>query len=316
MRTLLSDNRTTFHRKLWALIQLSMVEHTARRPDLQATHAQAMDDFLESQGGVAALLSQEAPDDPVQLNCRLYAGQFVRAEVKGPTPKQFEPAKTSFLQALGRLRAWASRLRFQTHTTTLLEISASVNSQRSLNPLINYLHKLIQKWLSADDPLTSWQQHSGAFFCPLSLAMTIVECDLAPKQALDYLHRVQTCMEGSTIPVNQLGDELDNLHPAAAAYIFGHVRSEMFANGADAREVRIAMVLVNAHKICSILTNTRRIQLAAELVEYVLSLGKSDAEAIKKAGALFSQEQLYHLEHEMDEAWSTTRGPEKMKKGS
>lgn len=305
MYELLSNSQTTFHCKLAALIQLSMLEQTAKRPDLQATHAEAIDTFVESQGGMSALLSQEAADDPVQLNCRLYAGQFVRAGSRGPTPKQFTTAKTSFLLALGRLQAWASRIPFRTTLNQFITSDGIRHQRQSLNALTRYLHKVVEDWLLAADSINSWQQHAGAFFCPLSLAMTIVECDLTPTSAFDILHRVQECMKASVTSTNQPGRELDNLHPVAAAYIFGDVRSDMFPNDADAREVRIATVMVNAHKICTLLPNARRIDIATSLVEYVLSVGCSSVSVIEKAGALFGQERLKKLDQEIDDAWDT-----------
>ncbi len=310
MSDLLSDEDATFHRKVWSLIQLAMLERTAQKPKLQAMHMQALDDFIESRGGVTALLSYEERDDPVYLNCRLFAAQFVSSEVQIPTFRQFENIKARFLLSLHRIQSWTSMLHGRDTSTSQDNPFSNADSLRKLNPITNYLHHLIEKWLSDNESPDSFQNNSGAFFCSFSLAMTFVESEASPQAAFDYLHKAQNFMSASTTVQSQLGKELDNLHPAAAAHIFGAVRLEDFPDGGIAREIKISQALIDAHKAFMLLSDERRIEMTTWLVECVLSCTKSQVQE-KAESVLFDQKRLKALETEVDYAWWSARTKKK-----
>jgi hypothetical protein len=272
VRELLANEQISFHRKLWALIQISMLEHTAQRPELQAIHAQAIDEFVQANGGISALLSQSAKDDPVQLNCRLFAVQFVRSGTFNLTSAQIFTASSSFLHLLLRMRTCASRCAshrpFSNHHH---DNSDGHELTNPLSPLVDYLYHLLRKWSAASAIPTAFQANMGALVCIFSLAITIVEHDLSTASTLLYLKRTQNSMQRSTTLMRLPGRELENLHPVAAAYIFGQVRSEMFPQRADEREVRISQLLVDVQRTCALLgPERRRIEVMGQVLRFVM----------------------------------------------
>lgn len=299
---LLSDKSVSFHRKLYSLIQLSMVEHTVQRSKLQSIHAQAIDDFIESHGGPDTLLTASANEAPIQLlNCQLLAGQFVRSQPAEPRLSHYQITKKNFLTNLARMHAVACVQRIQPQATTH-------NHVKELMPISAYLLSLVKDLHQSGDGIVTFRDHAGACFCCLSIALTIIECDLVTSSTIKYLQLAQQYMMESSKTIPHSSDNLIVLHPAAATYILSKARVESFPGNARKRELRISEALIDASKLFVLLTNEKRVDITTMLLQCILLATNLDSGRHGGDQTPLNPEYLRLLEQDIDKVWSLRQG--------
>lgn len=308
--TILLDQDISVHRKMWTLIQLAMLEATARRSDLQAIHIKALDEFVESMGGITAAFSHDQEDVFTHASARLYAGPLVRTPIPIRFVPQLNRVKDRFFACMSSIQEWISTFRIWISVTDLAEFRSYTVSNRQLDMLTNYLRNLVRKWRAAEVMSTSLETNSGALICGLSLARTFVECNSSPAMAFNFLYEVQESLSCSVMTSTRPEHGLDDLHPAAAAYGMSCIRSKLFTDKkGHSREARISQALSDAHKIFLLLSVTRRIEIVEWLmasVQMVAALACDDQPLKKHISTCFEGEQLQALEDEIERACVTT----------
>ena len=239
---------------MFAIMYLAVLEFTNGESEVQATHINALDQYVESEGGVANILSRIEDANMLYLGARFYSTQFLRSEVPIATLSQLKIIRVRFSSSLHRIQTWTSATRAQ--------LSLIPSSRSELSHLINYLYHLIEVWLS-DRHSKLFHIVSGAWFCSFSLAITLSEYSRSPTEAFDFLSRVQQCMRRSTEVSSEFGKELADLHPYAAAHIISYIRAQTFADLPETKqtELRINQTVVDAQKMFVLLSEASRIEL-------------------------------------------------------
>ena len=273
---------------------LAVLEFTNGESDVQATHIHALDQYIESEGGIAITLSRIEDISMLYLGARFYCTQFLRAEVQIAAVSRLKMISKRFSCSLHHIQTWTS--------TTRSQPSPIASCRSELSQLINYLYHLIEVWLS-DRRSKLFHTVSGAFFCSFSLAVTLSEYNRSSAEVFDFLCRVQDCMCRSTEVSPQFGKELAELHPYAAAHIIGYIRAQTFADLPDAKqsELRVCQAVVDAQKMFVLLREASRI----ELVRYSLECALPFSNRIGDGGHVpLGKERLRELEKEILKEWS------------
>ena len=297
---LLSDDRASLYHKIIAIMDLALIEYANGRLDIQALHIKAVDQFIESRGGVAMFRLQAEDIVFGRVSARFYTSQFVRSEVQIPTFRHLKVVKKRFIDSLHRIENWISTHRFPVASTDIVAVN-----HNELDLLIDYLYHLQQQSVvHGEMPTPSpFYKMSGAHFCALSLAMTMVEYNLTSADAFAYLYRAQEYMRRSTEVSQHGGEGLEKLHPFAAGHIFSHTRSVVFDDFDDAKELAICQVVVDAQKIFVLLSETRRVELSKFLLENVIVLAKT-ADGRTAPTSIFDRKALRLLEQEIHISWT------------
>ena len=294
---LLANKHALFQRKLLAIQHLAVLEFIHGDSDVQATHIHALDQYVESEGGIVDTFSRIEDTSMLCFAARFYSAEFLRVQVQIVTSPQLKIITERFSCSLRGIQAWACQMRSQ--------LSPMARHRSELSHLINYLYHLIEVWLS-DRCSKLFHIVSGAWFCSFSLAITLSEYSQTFSEAFDFLLRVQQCMRNSTGISSQFGEELADLHPFATGVIIGHLRAQTFANLPEARqkELTISQAVVDAQKLFALLGEASRIKL----VEFALECALPSASRRGNDGlAPLGVGRLQELEKEILTNWSIQR---------
>ena len=298
VNSLLSDDEASFHEKIIAIMALAIVEYASGRSDLQALHIKALDDLIESKGGVNLFRSRIKNVGLLYVSARFYASQFIRTEVRISTMQQLRAVKRRFIHSLSRIHLWHLSFMSQLPPKNTLD-----EWRDKLRQLTQYLYHLMEASLFKSGTPKSFDKTSGAHFCAFSLVMTLVEYEQSPTLTVDFLDRVQQCLLNSTEISPQAGKELYNLHPFAAAHMFSATRSEAFGDDNGVKEIKICRAIVDAQKMFVVLSEVRRIEIVTYLVGSILTLTNTIATGHEDAAMPFSRKRLQLLEQEIVSAW-------------
>lgn len=297
---MLFDESATPCDKLYMLIQMSMVEHLARRIHLKEMHIKAIDLLVESYGGIAAMLTHNGPGGLEEILMRFYTNQFVRTEVSIKDYTLFARLKISLMNTLTALQnkiPWF-------HCCSSFDQGQSSNgytgTQHELRQLINYLSNLVCNWRRSNLSLTSSPEDTGVLFCSFSFAMTLVEHCPCPQTTLGFFRKVQKCMRKSTPHLSKPGEELNDLHPVAVSDMIGSTRCEVFATERQWKELRIAQASVDFHKLSSLLSSVEKIEMVEWILDRVLPM-KPGQRNTGTQNANF----LRALDESLEKAWWT-----------
>lgn len=302
---MLFDDCATPCDKLYMLIQLSMVEHLARRIHLKAMHLKAIEHLVESQGGIATMLAHRDSGDLQSILMRFYPNQFVRTEVSIEGYSRFAALKLDLMNIMGLLQVRIPWYHHHPFFNQRDEFDGCTTAQWELRPLINYLSNLLLKWRQCESTTTSLPEDMGVLFCSYSLAMTFIEHQPLPQEGFEFLVLVQRCMVESTPLSTQSGRELDNLHPVAVADIISRTRCEMFPSQGDWKELRIAQASVDFHKLCCLLKSGEKIVMIEWILGSVLPMSLMQQNLTAQNGSY-----LKLLDESLERAWWTTAPPE------
>lgn len=299
---LLADQYAPFSQKLWALIQVAMVENTARRMDLQAIHTRALDDFVESYGGFAASSRVGMDDAYLDASSRLYAGQLARSVLPVPDFLHFKAVTARFILSLTSIWTWMHVLR--ANSSKYYE-SWTDSGPRPLSGLLNYLKNMVHQDQFEDTSPLDPISNRGAIFCILSINLTFVQCPASFDAILDFLVRAQQCMCATATISPRTGHELDNIHPAAAAYSISCTRSEVFPQNSTHTECEISQALADAHKVFYLLSKARRDEIITWLLESISVVAslRDNGEAAWERYSQVDCVKLQALEEELEESW-------------
>ncbi|KIW17363.1 hypothetical protein PV08_04557 [Exophiala spinifera] len=261
---------SSFPRKALTIMYLAMLEYVSGRQDLQEMHIQALDDFVESNGGVAIFRTRSESPEILLCSARSYVTQFVRAEVCLPTISRLQSTVSRYLDSLAQVHRWASNFRAQLSS----EAVSLPHYRLRLRPLIDYLGHLGQIRTSVESTRV-WDAASGAHFCVYSLVITLVEFTHSPEKVFEFLEQVQECMMASVDKGLQNESDLDGLHPFSTGQMIGYVRTLMFRDVGDVKEIRICRAQADAQKVFALLSQGRRDELVSYFVGSVLALDRT-----------------------------------------
>ncbi|KIY03145.1 uncharacterized protein Z520_01612 [Fonsecaea multimorphosa CBS 102226] len=268
--TLLSDETASFPQKALTIMYLAILEYVSARHDLQEMHIQALDDFVESNGGVAIFRTRSESHEIFLCSARSYVTQFVRAEVCLPTRSRLQSTVSRYLYNLSQVHRWESnfKARLSAEDVPLL------HHRLRLQPLIDYLEHLGQIRTSVERTRV-WDAASGGHFCVYSLVITLVEFTHSPDTVFEFLEQVQECMIASIDKSLQNESDLNGLHPFATGQMIGYVRTLMFRDVGNVKEIRICQAQADAQKVFALLSQSRRDELVSYFVGSVLGLART-----------------------------------------
>jgi hypothetical protein len=295
---LLSDETASFPRKALAIMYLAMLEYVGARHDLQEMHIQALDDFVESNGGVAVFRTQSESPELFLCSARSYVSQFVRAEVCIPTRSRLQSTITRYLYRLSQIHRWASNFRARLFS----EAVPLLHYRLRLQQLIDYLERLGQITTSVESTRV-WDAASGAHFFVYALVITLVEFTYSPDTVFEFLEQVQECMIASIDKSLQNESDLSGLHPFASGQMIGYIRTLMFRDVGDVKEIRICQAQADAQKVFALLSQSRRDELVSYFVGSVLPLART-SRAIAHRGVAATAASQQTLRTEILEAWT------------
>ncbi|OAP60524.1 hypothetical protein AYL99_05526 [Fonsecaea erecta] len=277
---------------------LAILEYVSGRHDLQEMHIQALDDFVESNGGVAIFRTGSESPELFLCSARSYVTQFVRAEVFLPTRSRLQSTVSRYLYSLSQVHRWASNFKARLSS----EAVPLLHYRLRLRPLIDYLEHLGQIRTSVERTRV-WDAASGAHFCVYSLVMTLVEFTHSPGTVFEFLEQVQDCMMASIDKSLQNESDLDGLHPFATGQMIGYVRTLMFRDVGNVKEIRICQAQADAQKVFALLSQSRRDELVSYFVGSVLALART-ARAIEPNDVAATAASQQTLRAEVLEAWT------------
>jgi hypothetical protein len=277
---------------------LAMLEYGNGRRDLQEIHIQALDDFVDSNGGISIFKARSESPEIFVCSARSYVTQFARAEVRLPTEARLQSTITRYLHSLNQVRHWASGFR-----SRLASEGASLLRHRlKLRPLIDYLEHSGHIGALADS-MRTWNAASGAHFCVFSLVITLIEFTHSPDTTFEFLEQVQECMIASIDKDLYNEIDLNGLHPFSTGHMIGYVRTLMFRDVGYAKEIRICQAQADAQKVFALLSRQRREELVSYFVRSVLSLASiSGAIPLDDFAATAASRQ--NLRNEILKAWT------------
>lgn len=303
MDELLQQQDLSFDRKLFGLIQLYKMEQFVGSPALEDLHLQALNDCIESNGGISDLLHRR-PDDVV-LDPIFYAGQFVHARLPILKYEVFEAMRTSFIESLKRVELWVESLQLPNCVAAGAaktdEQVGMVNAPKVCN-IVRYTNHIITKWWEQDTECSF--QESAVFFFGFVLCTIMVEAKFGAVEAIAFLARAQHCMETSALSFGSACSEGIKLKPKVAAKILSHVRRK-FAD-AESRlaneEIRVCQAAIAAQRAFTLLQAPTRLRLTRKLAKFAFVVTGAADEELRDDGF------LDQLQGEMFESW--TKGTE------
>lgn len=273
LRKLLSDRRASIHRKMWALIQVAMVEGTVKRFDLQKLHMAAMDNLVESQGGIESCSVEKDEDAFAELSSRLYAGQLVRDPVLVTDGNYLTSIRTRFLRSMHSICRWAASLNTRLFAEHSIEPDSQQGRDDDLEQLSLYLDQLENQQLLAHTESACHQRGNEACISSLSLVLTFVECNLLPADARSFLASVQACL-GRTPGSLSEEKRFHDIHPAVIAYNISCVRSRLFHDPRYRREMRISQAIADALKLTMYLNGQTITAIVTWLIEIIRDVSR------------------------------------------
>ena len=265
--SLLSNKSASLHQQAFAVMSLAIVEYSNGETNAQETHIQAVDEMIESIGGIAVFGSRFRDAVMQPVTSRFYMVQFLRSEVRMSTLEQLEIVRRRFIRSLYRIRKWFAAFRDQVASSEAVSFG-----RPDLDPLSDYLYHLILISTTHSSEPKPFSEVSGAHFCALSLCMTMVEYDLSPPATFTFLQRTQDSMRDSVEISHDQIVSLRKLHAYAAGHIFSHTRSELLDDFGERKELAICQSVVDAQKIFVLLGDASRARLSAWLVHNIQRL--------------------------------------------
>lgn len=310
LNALLSDPTAGVYRKLWAILQVSMVEYVCQRFDLQLIHTAAIDDFIDSQGGMVDYKYAANDGGFAQLVSRLYIGPMARSDILMLDYRRLKSSKGRFLRMMKKIWAWKSHM--QKHDINDFEEEVSCEHSTSnticdLDDISDYLSDLI----NITDPRDTndiIQDHNVAFICSLALILTFVECQLPRIAARSFLCVVQSCLRDSAELPREGMSRLEKIHSCVVLYTIGYIRHQVFPDDGYSRAFRISRNLLDCQKILRILSPGMKVSLVRWMVDSVLHVSQvrdnDDDSDENQVGSLdFTPLRIRALELEIDDAW-------------
>ena len=297
---LLSSKAASLHQQTFAAMSLAIVEYSSGNIQAQALHVQAVDEMIESIGGIAAFGSrfQDATLQPVTT--RFYVVQFLRSEVRISSLQYLDIVRRRFIQSLYRIRKWFATFHDQKTSSDTVSVDIS-----DLELLSDYLYHLIEVSTTHSSEPKPFSEISGAHFCALSLCMTMVEYDLSPPAPLTFLQRTQDAMRDSVEISHEQGHGLRKLHTYAAAHVFSHMRSELLDDFGEQKELAICQSVVDAQKMFVLLGEVTRARLSTWLVQCIQML--TDKVYTSNFDTdLFGPGWFISLDQEILDSWAST----------
>ena len=256
------------------------------------------DNFVDFNGGLAIFRTRSESPEIFLCSARSSVTRFVRVEVCLPTRSRLQSTVSRYLYNLSHVHRWASNFkpRLSSKTVPLL------HCRLRLGPLIDYLEHLGQIRTSVESTRV-WYATSGAHFCVYSLVITLVESTHSPDKVFEFLEEVQECMMASIDKGLQNESDLNGLHPFATGQMIGYVRSLMFRDVGDVKEIRICQAQADAQKVSALLSQSRRDELVSYFVGSVLALART-SRAISHKGIAATATSQQTLRAEILKAWT------------
>lgn len=264
---LITEQGANFGELLFGILALQVTEFAIGRPDLMVYHLKAMDELVESHGGIKCLLQE---DVPVELGC--YTTHFITVEFPKPR-NSVATAKlvSGFLASLRQIRAWTQR---QWHDSTITQRNTNTELLMTLR---RYLWAGVERHLC--DPMAPYIRRSGYFHVVFHLCTIMNVWDMSLATAARLLDLVQTYMRDSAdlqASQNQSGADVvngdfDGLQPVLFAPLLPHlvqkVRNDSLRpDSVSLMEVAITEANVNALKAFSILSVSTRLRVSRALL--------------------------------------------------
>jgi hypothetical protein len=295
----ISDDDASLLQKSFAIMYLAILEHTQRQHDLEVMHIQALDEFILSSGG-ADIFRHQSENDAILLCCaRFYASQFVRAEVRMSTKGHFRIVVSRFMHSLRQIEQWILRLR----SLNPLDAAKRGGNCLNLKPLADYFNCLERAAFPVGHNAVSWPKASGAHFCAFSLIITLMDNAQTAEDAHLFLRSVQECMQRSSDRARDSEEELGGLHPFAGGHIIHHVRTEVYPDIGNLREIKIFQAVVDAQKIFALLDQEGRKDLVAYLISCIFdqTMDRDGRTSTRfRLGSFYGQRSL---KLELESAW-------------
>lgn len=301
LNDLLSDQEASPYRKLWALIQVAMVEGTVKRFDLQALHTTAMDDFIESQDGITSCRVEKGDEAFAQVASRLFAGRLVRGSALVTSDHRFATIRTRFMQVMNDICSWTALVYEQ------VSAAAYVSSDDELDWLPIYMDQLeLQQLRSITESVDQSPCHE-AVTSTLSMVLTFVECELDLIAARSFLASVQAHICGSIPYPSKKGSAEHSVNPVVVAYNISCARTQSFPDPNCAREMKISQAIADAQRILAMLDPATATTIVMWLVGIVNAVSRTRVKSrqVKLGLSSFGRNQLQALEQEIGAAWKS-----------
>lgn len=310
LNELLSDQKAGTYHKLWALIQVSMVEATVKRFDLQALHTAAMDDFLESQGDITTCHIQEDDDAFAYLASRLYAGQLARTYVPIMDKNRLATIQRRYMRNMRDICKWVVSLDRRTTANDSLMSEGCDHSEGELDWLSSYFDHLELQQMFADTESACRHRSEEALVSSLSLLLTFVEWNFRPVTAQSFLASIQTNILGSVeCSSGEVGTKLPSVHSTVVAYNISYMRAHWFPDPDYRREMKISQAITDAKQIMAILNPETVTTIVTWLIRTVKMVSQANTGGVQgeRKLSVFDNDQLLALELEIEEAWKRQR---------
>ena len=275
-----------FGELLEGMLALLVSEFVVGRLDLVLYHLTAMDELVQSQGGMSFLLR---PDVPVELGC--YTNLYLTVEFPtSPHSLAAELVIFSFVNSLRQTRRW-----IRNHQQDLNLVLRS-RTRDFLGSLRLYLQHGVDRYVG--DAAAPYHRQSGYFYILIHLCVTMAECDFDIGTATRFLELIQLNLTNSNrertsqriFREPMLVEQLDKLLPVYFPPLLPHITREVLDSSSTMRlstraleahsiarnrsetELAIAESSVNALKAFAMMSTSMRMQISQDLFRCSMSL--------------------------------------------
>lgn len=273
LKEIIADEATTLCLKVCATIILAFADHSLGDHELSVVHTRAVNDFIETNGGLTNFLARVAKDSRIDMPPRFYVLPFVRAQIAVDFWCDLSSILSRFLDTLRGIQIWTETVThtFEATLDTVLPSSFQKPSGMSqIRWLKGILGGIVEHFLrevteGPSDPLAP----TALLLC-YNVCMSLVELGTGIASYQAFLQTLAQCITQSSIvgtnpclPCPEFVGTMFN--------IIGYVRGTMIGSHGP-HETRICQATIDTSKIIPLLSPTSLTCLAQRLRQCSLCL--------------------------------------------